>query len=313
MELEFRYRSKMLEQENENLKIQASLDQALMKRRNGILHTIVAVAGLLAIGLLLVTYFMRKLRTTSLKLEEQNLVVKKQNLELDQMNRTKDRMMSIIAHDLRGTIGNQLTAVEVLNRMESEKSSEIDRRKLLGNLKHSASYSLELLENLLHWSRLEDRESNYHPEEVNLNPLIMNSLSLFDESAINKDLSIYHEVPEQITCQADRVMMEVIFRNLISNAIKFTNRGGKIHISAFKKDERLFFRVADEGIGMSSEQIHQVLSNGGFTRRGTGNEKGAGMGLTLVREFASIHKGELKIKSKPDEGSVFEVIIPCGN
>lgn len=313
MEMEFRYRSKVLEQENENLRIQASLDQALMKRRNGILHTIVGVAALLAIGLLLVVYFMRKLRLSSLKLEEQNLVIKKQNLKLDQLNRTKDRMMSIIAHDLRGTIGNQLTAVEVLHKIEIDNSSEIDRRKLLGNLKHSASYSLELLENLLHWSRLEEQESYYHPEEINLNPLIMNCLALFDESATNKELIITKQIPERINCTADRVMIEVIFRNLISNAIKFTNPKGKITISAKQQDGQLCFKVADQGIGMNPEQIDQILNNGGYTRRGTANEKGAGMGLTLVREFTGIHKGELLISSQPDKGSVFEVIIPCGN
>lgn len=313
MEMEFRYRSKVLEQENENLRIQASLDQALMRRRNGILNTIVGLASLLAIGLLLVAYFLRKLRISSIKLEEQNLVIIKQNLKLDQVNRTKDRLMSIIAHDLRGTIGNQLTAVEVLYKIESEGSSEIDRRKLLGNLKHSASYSLELLENLLHWSRLEEQETYFHPENIDLNPLIMNCLALFDENAGNKELVFNNEIPEKINCTADRIMMEVIFRNLISNAIKFSNRGGKIHIHSGKEDAQVFFRVSDEGIGMNPEQIEKVLTNGGYTRRGTSNEKGAGMGLTLIREFTSIHKGELKISSQPDEGSVFEVIIPCGN
>jgi len=311
MEMEFRYRSKVLEQENENLRIQASLDQSLMKRRNGILHTIVGVAVLLAIGLLLVAYFLRRLRNSSLKLEEQNLVIKKQNLKLDQLNRTKDRMMSIIAHDLRGTIGNQLTAVEVLHKIESDGTSEIDRRKLLGNLKYSASYSLELLENLLHWSRLEEQHSFYHPEEIDLNPLIMNCLALFDETAKNKELSIFIKGSEKLSCNADRIMMEVIFRNLISNAIKFTNHGGTINILTGKGEDHVFFRISDQGIGMTPEQINKVLKNGGYTRRGTANEKGAGMGLTLVREFTSIHKGELNISSKPDEGSVFEVVIPC--
>jgi len=313
MEMEFRYQSEVLQQENENLRIQASLDQSLMKRRNGILHTILGVALLLAIGLLLGVYFLRKLRNSSLKLEEQNLVIIKQNLKLDQLNRTKDRMMSIIAHDLRGTIGNQLTAVDVLHRIEGDDNAEIDRKKLLGNLKHSASYSLELLENLLHWSRLEEQESFFHPEEVNLNPLIMNCLALFDETVGNKELALKIKVPEIITCTADRIMMEVIFRNLVSNAIKFTNRGGNIKIQSGKEDGQVFFRVSDDGIGMSPDQIDKVLNNGGYTRRGTANEKGAGMGLTLVREFTSIHKGILNVNSKPDEGSLFEVIIPCRN
>jgi signal transduction histidine kinase len=248
-----------------------------------------------------------------LKLEEQNLVIKKQNLKLDNLNKTKDRMMSIIAHDLRGTIGNQLTALEVLHRIENNEGADIDREKLLRNLKHSASYSLELLENLLHWSRLEENESFFHPEEVKLDDLIANCIALFDETVRNKNLSIHQEIKEPLTASVDRIMMETIFRNLISNAIKFSNPGGKITISAKKKDGMIFFIVTDEGIGMTEEQIDVIKNNGGFTRRGTVNEKGAGIGLTLVREFTSIHKGELNITSKPDRGSRFEVIIPCVN
>jgi signal transduction histidine kinase len=219
--------------------------------------------------------------------------------------------MSIIAHDLRGTIGNQLTAVEVLHRIESEADSEVDRRKLLGNLKNSASYSLELLENLLHWSRLEEQESYFHPEEVNLNMLIENCLALFDETARNKQLTIQHDKAEVVLCTVDRIMMETIFRNLISNAIKFTNRGGTIAIRTIKKGKNVVFNVSDEGIGMTSEQIHKIKNNGGYTRRGTANEKGAGMGFTLIREFTNIHKGKLNIQSEPDKGSTIEVIIPC--
>jgi signal transduction histidine kinase len=108
-------------------------------------------------------------------------------------------------------------------------------------------------------------------------------------------------------------MMETIYRNLISNAIKFTEKGGTITISSGKEDGKVFFRITDEGIGMTPEQINKVQNNGGYTRRGTNNEKGAGMGLTLVREFTNIHKGQFKITSIPDEGSCFEVIIPCRN
>jgi len=311
MEMEYRYRSKVLQQENENLRIQSDLNQVRMRRRTGVLRSILAVATLLAIGLVLVGYFLSKLRNSSIKLEEQNLVIIKQNLKLDHLNKTKDRIMSIIAHDLRGTIGNQLTAVEVLHRIESDGDSEVDRRKLLGNLKHSASYSLELLENLLHWSRLEDQESYFHPEETNLNMLIVNCLELFDETARNKELTIQYEAMEVTQCTVDRIMVETIFRNLISNAIKFTNRGGDIKLSTSKEGDNILFRVTDDGIGMTPEQIQKIINNGGYTRRGTANEKGAGMGLTLVREFTNIHKGKLNIKSEPDKGSTFEVIIPC--
>jgi len=313
MEMEFRTRSKMLQQENENLKIQSNLDQLLVRKRTTVYYSILAVATVLLLGLIFVLYFMRRHKNTSLKLEEKNLVITRQNLKLDQLNKTKDRMMSIIAHDLRGTIGNQLTAVEVLNRIEGDTRVEIDRKRLLGNLKNSASYSLELLENLLHWSRLEEGESSYHPEEVKLNTLISNCLSLYSENAKSKNVELVTEIKGTFTCYVDKIMMETVYRNLISNAIKFSNPGGKITIGLSLVDGMTHFTVSDQGIGMTEEEIKKILLNGGITRRGTANEKGAGMGLTLVREFTNLHNGTLSITSEPNRGSTFEVIIPCFN
>ncbi|MEA3461433.1 MAG: HAMP domain-containing sensor histidine kinase, partial [Bacteroidota bacterium] len=305
--------SKTLQQEVENLRIQSNLDQLLVRKRTTIYYSILAIATALLLGLILVLHFMRRLRKSSLKLEEKNLVITTQNLKLDQVNKTKDRMMSIIAHDLRGTIGNQLTAVEVLNRIEGDQQVEIDRPRLLGNLKNSASYSLELLENLLHWSRLEEGASNYHPEEVKLNTLVRNCLSLYSESAKNKGLEFVSEISGTYSCYADKMMMETIYRNLISNAIKFSNPGGTITIGLSNVDGMVHFWVRDQGIGMTEEETNKVAQNGGGSRRGTANEKGAGMGLTLVREFTKIHNGELTITSEPGKGSTFEVIIPCIN
>lgn len=310
-EMEFRMRTGMLQQENENLRIQSNLHQLQVRKRTLVFYSILGVASVLLLGLILVLYFMRRLKKSSLKLEEKNLVITRQNLKLDQLNKTKDRMMSIIAHDLRGTIGNQLTAVEVLNRIEGDDQVEIDRKRLLGNLKNSASSSLELLENLLHWSRIEEGASSYHPEEIKLNTLISNCLSLYRESASRKKLEFIEEINGTVTCYADKIMMETIYRNLISNAIKFSNPGGKIILGLGIEDGMTHFRVSDQGIGMTEDEIRKVLSNGGITKRGTANEKGAGMGLTLVQEFSKIHNGRLSITSEPHKGSTFEVIIPC--
>lgn len=313
IEMEFRMRSSLLQRENENLKIQSNLDQLLVKRQTSIFHFILALVAVLLLTLILVLYYMRRNKYTSLKLEEKNLVITRQNLELDQLNKTKNRLMSIIAHDLRGTIGNQLTAVEVLTRIEGKKKVEIDRKRLLGNLKNSASYSLELLENLLHWSRLEEGASKYHPEEVKINMLVNNSLSLYSESARAKNLALIKDIKGTVSCYVDKIMMETIFRNLISNAIKFSHPGGEINVGLYKKDGMIHFWVSDQGIGMSPEEKEKVLQNEGKSRRGTANEKGAGMGLTLVKEFTRFHNGELQIVSNADEGSTFEVVIPCIN
>jgi signal transduction histidine kinase len=311
MEMEFRNRSKELQQENENLRIQSNLDRLMVRKRTFVFHSSLVIVSVLLLGLILVLYFMRRHKSAKLKLEEKNLVITRQNMKLDQVNKTKDRMMSIIAHDLRGTIGNQLTAVEVLTRIEGDDKVEIDRKRLLGNLKNSASYSLELLENLLHWSRLEGGESNYHPEEVKLNTLISNCLSLYTENVKKKNISINKEIDGTIIALADKIMMETVYRNLISNAIKFSNPGGVISLGLEKVDGMIRFRITDQGIGMSEEQIKKVQENQGVSRRGTSNEKGAGMGLTLVREFTHLHQGKLVIISEPEMGSTFEVSIPA--
>ena len=310
MEMEFRHRSKVLEKENENLRIQSALAAELIKKRNAFLYSIAGIAILLMAGLMLVAYFLRKLRISSQKLEEKNLVITRQNLKLDALNSTKDRMMSIIAHDLRGTIGNQLTAIEVLNRIEETDHPGIDRVKLLGNLKHSASYSLELLENLLHWSRLEESTSYFHPEEINLKALITGCISLFDETARNKGLTVEQHSDGITRINADRIMLETVIRNLLSNAIKFSETGGTVSISANPENGNTVIKVTDHGIGMSRDQTEKVMSNSGYTRRGTANEKGAGIGLTLVREFIAIHKGSIKISSEEGKGTSITVTLP---
>jgi signal transduction histidine kinase/predicted negative regulator of RcsB-dependent stress response len=310
MEMEFRHRSRALENENENLKIQSGLSSELMKKRNAFLYSLAGIAILMAVGLILVIHFLRRLSISSQKLEEKNLVITRQNMKLDALNHTKDRMMSIIAHDLRGTIGNQLTAIEVLNKVESSGQPAIDRRKLLGNLKHSASYSLELLENLLHWSRLEGHETYYQPEMINLQNLVSGCLSLYDESSRSKGVFIHQEIDSNLMVNADRIMLETIARNLISNAIKFSEPGGSVTLSAQRKEDFVTFVVTDRGIGMTREQIEIIMNDGGFTRRGTANEKGAGIGMTLVRQFTALHKGRLEIRSKTGEGTSVEVGFP---
>ncbi len=311
MEMEFRHRSRALENENNNLKIQSELSAQLMKKKNALMRSFAGMAILLAALLILGVYFFRRMRLSSMKLEEKNLVITRQNMELDNMNRTKDRMMSIIAHDLRGTMGNQITAIDVLHRVEISGNKDFDRKKLMSNLKNSASYSLELLENLLHWSRLEENSNHFHPDRINLSYIMAGCVALFDETAMMKKLEVKSEIAGDIEINGDRIMLEVIFRNLLSNAIKFSETGGRITVSAQDESSHILVKIADNGVGMTKERIDKILNNGGFTSRGTANEKGAGIGMTLVREFTAIHKGTLLITSEPGAGTSISLSFPA--
>jgi signal transduction histidine kinase len=145
---------------------------------------------------------------------------------------------------------------------------------------------------------------------INLKALITGCISLFDESARKKDLTIEQSCDGITAVYADRIMLETVIRNLLSNAIKFSSTGGIISISAAVKDNNTVIEVTDHGVGMSGEQIEKVLNNSGYTRRGTNNEKGAGIGLTLVREFTAVHKGTMHISSKEGEGTSITVTLP---
>jgi len=311
VEMEFRNKSLALEQENENLRIRTTLTEELMKKRSAFLYSIAGLTALLAAGLILVIHFLRKIRSYSHRLEEKNIVITRQNMKLDTMNRNKDRMMSIIAHDLRGTIGNQLTAIEFLHSLDHTENEETDQDTILGNLKNSSAYSLELLENLLHWSRLGEENYNIHPEQVDLNALVNICLTLFSETVKKKQLEVRLISGDPIRCRVDRIMMETIIRNLLSNAIKFSDPGGKITVKMNMEGEMIRFSVEDQGMGMSEEEIRKITEKGGYTRRGTAGEKGAGIGLTLVREFIARHGGNLEISSKPGTGSTLEIVFPC--
>ena len=109
---------------------------------------------------------------------------------------------------------------------------------------------------------------------------------------------------------ADKIMLETIIRNLVSNSIKFTRPGGEISISAVEDNSGIRITVSDTGVGMTEEQINKVMNNGGFTRRGTSNEKGAGIGMTLVREFTAIHRGNITVESKVEKGTKVTVSFP---
>jgi len=168
--------------------------------------------------------------------------------------------------------------------VEASGQKYFDRKKLLGNLKHSASYSLELLENLLLWSRLEEGDNYYKPDDVVMEGIINSCISLFDESALIKKVSVEKSIEEGTSMHAHRIMLEAIIRNMLSNAIKFTESGGIVKISASQNQERILVEVSDNGVGMTEENLKKVLRNGGFSSRGTANEKGAGIGMTLIRE-----------------------------
>ncbi len=248
---------------------------------------------------------------TARKQAEAEITLK--NQELVKINAEKDKFFSIIAHDLRSPFNAFLGFTRMLAEDLHELSTE-EIQKIAITLRKSASSLYDLLENLLEWSKLQRKLIQFNPETGLLNRVIRDGIQPVAESAQKKSIDISISIQGELVVFADKYMFGSIMRNLVSNAVKFTPKGGKITINAKPLDlNTIEICISDSGIGMSKELIHNLFSLDQETnRRGTENEPTTGLGLIICREFIEKHGGNLSISSEEGSGSRFCFTIPMG-
>lgn len=231
--------------------------------------------------------------------------IRRKNRELYEANAAKDKFFAIIAHDLRGPTGALASLLEHLNS-NFDDFSKSDLKNILLTLYKSADNVSSLLENLLLWAQSQVSKIKCKPTELNLSDLLLNSLNGLKQSAENKQIDIQIEKNEQIFVLADSDMVQTIVRNILSNAIKFTHRGGVVIIKTALIDQnKAIIRIIDNGIGIEKSQITKIfdISNSHHTR-GTENEQSTGLGLMLVKDFIEKNNGTLTIESEKDKGTI---------
>jgi PAS domain S-box-containing protein len=232
------------------------------------------------------------------------------NHQLKEINATKDKLFSIIAHDLKSPFNCILGFSELLN--ENIRQYEIEKsEKFAEQINSTAKYTLNLLENLLVWAKTQTRQIDFKPEKLRLKPIIQNIVELLDSSAKIKNISVNHFQSEDFVIFADRNMLQTILRNLISNAIKFSNPDGNIDIYAISVQDKVEINILDNGVGMNDEAQHKLFRiDANFTTNGTANEKGSGLGLILCKEFVEKQGGKIWVESKVGKGSEFKFTLP---
>mgnify|MGYP001492120799 CR=1 FL=1 len=308
-EIEVKYRSQVLEEENERLRVQTNLKSILIKRHRKIIVFGTIAIMLFALSIILLITIQRKQKTYALSLQHKNLIITRQNIKLDTLNRTKDKILSVITHDLRGTIGNQLTALSVLAREEFR--SEEERKLVFSRLANSATMSLEILENLSLWTKLQEETLHYEPEQGYLDRTLKDVIANFDEPLRNKEIAVLFENHGEYACFFDQKMISSTLKNILSNAIKFSDRGSQIKCKITSEGNMVTLSIADNGIGISEGELDQIRK-GVISKmhRGTENEKGSGLGLSIVRNLLGFHGSKLEISSTPEEGSIFSFSLP---
>lgn len=238
--------------------------------------------------------------------------------KLRQSDAAKDKFFSIIAHDLKNPFNIILNFANQLSS-EFDFLSDDEKKALIHDLKKSSTATFNLLENLLEWSRSQRNKINFKPEEIDLYEMAFNSLYLFGNNAKNKNINLINLIEPDTIVFADRNMLNTIFRNLVSNAIKFTPEWGNITIDAVEDNESFRISVADSGIGISPLDIDKLFRiDVSHTTIGTNNEKGTGLGLILCKEFVEKHKninpkssaGKIWVESKLGNGTIFNFTLP---
>jgi len=231
--------------------------------------------------------------------------------ELRELNATKDKFFSIMAHDLKNPIGSFLNLSEILSTMFDDFSKD-ELKDYLEEMHKSSQNLFKLLENLLMWSRSQTGKIEVYLDQVYIKMIVDSNVSLLKLNADNKKIKLVNNVSKNSIVYADENMTNTVIRNLISNALKFTNSGGSITIDAKIEDDSCIVSISDTGVGMDQEVIDKLFRiDSNYTTRGTSDEKGTGLGLILCKEFINKQGGDIWVDSEPGKGSTFSFSLPC--
>ncbi|MEN8192022.1 MAG: PAS domain-containing sensor histidine kinase [Bacteroidota bacterium] len=229
---------------------------------------------------------------------------------LKELNASKDRFFSIISHDLKNSFFSVMGLSKKLADPDNQETE--DQKSHIAQLLYENSTKLySLLENLLTWARVQRGETIYNPSDINLYELSSEIASIFELKAGEKNISLENKVEKDIKIFADQNMVNTILRNLISNALNFTNDGGNIKISSKIRENDIVVTVEDNGIGISEENQKKLFRiDQKYIGTNTNGEKGTGLGLILCKEFIDKHGKDIWIESELGKGSRFNFTLP---
>ncbi|MRX46484.1 sensor histidine kinase [Pedobacter puniceum] len=293
--------------ENNNLKEKNIKNELKIENRNLLIYATL-IFSLTALFLSYRLYKSgRRAKTNNRILREQNEEINKQKKELEELNNLKNRFFSIISHDVRGPL---LSLKGTLNLFDEHLLDERESKLLIGELKSQFNSTSNLLDNLLIWAKSQMQGEKLQKSNFNVLKIIQDNIDLQKYNILQKNIKIVVNVPADLQLLADKEMFNVIIRNLLNNALKFTPQDGEINITCTKKRELAQFSVQDNGIGLSPAEIKEIYKRNFYSTSGLNDEKGTGLGLILCQEFIRKNNGSFDIKSKKGQGSTFLFTLP---
>ncbi|MFM2157079.1 MAG: hypothetical protein RL516_1828 [Bacteroidota bacterium] len=263
-------------------------------------------------GLCIILLFFANKGVTDIRknLVDQTYELSKKNEQLKAVIYTREKMMSVISHDLRSPIMSLNSAMNIFSEQDIDPAFQ---RELVGDIKKKSDKLLTMIDDLLVWTKAQSESINCSIEKISIAHFKDYLTDLISLIGATKKIELeldFNFNPETEFILCDKNLMETILRNLVSNAIKFSNEGSKLIISAIDKNNKCEFSIKDFGKGLTEKQMADIKSGNSFTTKGTAQENGHGLGLQLVQEFLKKQNSELEVESSLGEGSRFYFSVP---
>jgi signal transduction histidine kinase len=233
--------------------------------------------------------------------------IKKQNLQLEEVNNVKDKLFSVVSHDIKGPLSSLHLA---LTLAKSGALSSEEFQELTASLELRLSQTSEFIDNLLQWAKLQMKGETFEPDKLDVSALAQESVRLLEPECVQKKITLKNNLQGAFNAYADLNMMRSVVRNLLTNAIKFTQPNGTITINAYRVDAKIIISVSDTGVGIPAINRERLFTLTSITTEGTHNEKGTGLGLLLCREFVEKNGGKIWVESEQGKGTTFFFSIP---
>lgn len=296
--------NKLLSAELNASEIERELIASKAERKNAYIWGTGIGAGLLFVSLLIALFAYLSKRKTNVLLEEQNAEIERQRNDVMKLNVTKDKLLSIVAHDLKNPFG----ILQSMTRMLIEKYDtlkEEQKKEIVSTVYKSFNSTYDLVENLLQWSRAQTKGLETNPEQIDLSTMVDKNFTLVKLLAAKKNIELNMAIDPTLSVVADANMINTVCRNLLTNAIKFTGDNGKVTVKAEAVDNQVEIVFEDTGIGVKQEDIAKLFkieTNPGDV--GNSPEKGTGLGLVLCHDFVTANGGSISMESEVGKGSV---------
>jgi signal transduction histidine kinase len=286
------------EVENTRLKTEKEKDQTIINDQRVSLSIGTFSAIIICVGLVIMEQLYRQVKA-------KNKLIQEQNSRLENSNKVKDTIFSIISHDLRNPISQ---VIGLLDLWEEGDMTIGEIEALLPTFKVSSLNTLELVDNLLIWSKNQLQNFDYYPVSFNVSKAADGVINKLRPTIAQKNLSVVNKISPSIIVYADEEMITIILRNLVSNAAKFTSEKGFIWLTGTMKDGFATIAVADDGIGIKTEDQAEIFNAPADLK--ASKEKSPGLGLKICKDFITLNYGQIWVESRQNEGSKFYISIP---